>query len=265
MSETKVLTAAYIPFKTFQTSLDHLRGHGVPNIIDRSVFPSFSGAVQSQVVSALTFLGLITDKGIPNDELTKLVNDTENRKANVKIILERKYKNLFDLDLTRVTPSQFESLFSPEIYGVTGDTRKKARTFLFHALDFAGVPYSKLLTQRTRSPRGKGKANNGTAKEVAETKIDASAQTSLPESPKAANDNAIKTIHLAESNKSVWIGTDANMFEIKRGKDLDFVLELIKLFDEYEKVGKEEKPVEEKLVEEAVVKEDFIPTLKNFQ
>jgi hypothetical protein len=49
--------------------------------------------------------------------------------------------------------------------------------------------------------------------------------------------NAIKQINLVESGKSVWIGTDANMFEIKRGRDLDFILALIKLFDEYENEG----------------------------
>lgn len=263
MSEIKVLAAAYVPFKTFLTSLDHLKGHGVPNIIDRSVFPSFSGAVQSQVISALTFLELITDKGIPTKELDELVNDVDHRKANIKKILEKKYKNLFDADLARITPSQFESLFSPEIYGVSGDTKKKSRTFLFYALDFAGVPYSKLLTQRTRSSKSKSKTNNDPPKMGAETAV--KPQTSIaPETLEQSkvNEHAIKTIYLAESNKSVWIGTDANMFEIKRGKDLDFVLELIRLFDEYETNNKKE---ETKLLEETMTTNDFIPTLNDFK
>jgi len=48
-------------------------------------------------------------------------------------------------------------------------------------------------------------------------------------------ENAIRRIQLTESNKAIWIGTDANMFQIRSGKDMDFVLALIKLFDEYER------------------------------
>ncbi|MEQ1761883.1 MAG: hypothetical protein ABL984_01925 [Pyrinomonadaceae bacterium] len=51
-------------------------------------------------------------------------------------------------------------------------------------------------------------------------------------------ENAIRRIQLTESNKAIWIGTDANMFQIRSGKDMDFVLALIKLFDEYERPTK---------------------------
>lgn len=48
-------------------------------------------------------------------------------------------------------------------------------------------------------------------------------------------ENALKEIELIDSKKLVWIGTDANLFDIKAGNDLNFVLGLIRLFDRYEK------------------------------
>lgn len=53
--------------------------------------------------------------------------------------------------------------------------------------------------------------------------------------PPSTHEKAIKTIILDDSQKSIWLGSDANILEIKFGKDMDFVLALIKLFDLYEK------------------------------
>lgn len=239
MNETsKVLSAPYLPFKTFLTALDSLHGHGVPNIIDRSVFRSFSGAAQSQVISSFLFLGLIDENHVPTEVMHRLVTETDDRKRILKTILEEKFSNLFAADLTRLSPSQFESLFSTEVYGVSGDTRKKARTFFFGALDFTGVAYSKLLTQRTRSPRKRTPRNNDSAKEKAED-VATPTSTHRPiaassEGASTVRGDAIKTIRLVDSDKTVWIGSDATMFEIKPGKDLDFVLALINLFNDYE-------------------------------
>jgi hypothetical protein len=234
----KVMGATYVPFKTFLNALDHLKAHGVPNIIDRSVFPSMNGATQSQLLSGLQFLGLIDAKGIPNETLISLVNEVEKRKENLRAILEARYSNLFAADLTRVTPSQFDSLFSQENYGISGDTRKKAKSFLFFALAYTGVAHSKLLTQRTRSPRKKRTDANregtvGAQKVVGE----AVAPVNEAVDQNASNvihGTALKSVILGESGKTVWLGTDANVLEIKKGPDRDFIFALNDLFDEYE-------------------------------
>ena len=252
MSEKKVSTAAYAPFKTFLTVLDHLKAHEVPSIIDRSMFPTYSGTLQGQIIGTLQFLGLINEDGVPSEELHKLVAaDTEERKTLLKPLLEKKYSNLFNVGLTKITPSQFESLFSTENYGVGGDTRKKARAFLFFALDYAGIPYSKLLKQRTRSPRRKGANNLANGNDTQQKEKPISEEPKEAKADDAIHGQAIKAIELVDSKKTVWIGTDANMFEIKRGKDLDFVLKLIELFDEYENSFKAKEPTEETFVAEA--------------
>ncbi len=243
MEKSKALTAPYVPFKTFLTTLEHLNSHGVPNILDRSFFPSFSGATQSQIMSALLFLGLVNDAGIPSDDLHHLVTDVDNRQTLLRGLLESRYSNLFAADLRRVSPSQFDSLFSAEKYNVNGDTRKKARAFFFYALEYTGTPYSKLLTQRTRSPRKK-KADSGsgngalaTPLQTNETNGNTGSQGILPEvggSVDILSGKAIKSITLADSGKTVWLGTDANVLEIRKGRDRDFILALNDLFDEYE-------------------------------
>lgn len=233
LTEKKRVAAAYMPFKTFLSTLEHLKTHGVPNIIDRSIFPSFSGGVQSQIISGLTFLGLIDERGIPHESLNKLVNDVENRKSILRSILRDKYGNLFDADLTRVSPSQFDTLFSPEIYAVNGDTRKKARAFFFAALSYVGEPFSKLLTQRTRSIRRKKpdngsqnvtKSSTGSAKEVSDDIV----------ADRMVHGKAIKAVQLGDTGKYVWLGTDVNVLELKKGPDRDFILAVSDLFDDYE-------------------------------
>ncbi|MEQ1606122.1 MAG: hypothetical protein ABL999_14770 [Pyrinomonadaceae bacterium] len=196
-------------------------------------------------MSALLFLGLIDDKGIPQDELDRLVSDKENRKGYLKAILLKKFENLFAADLTRVSPSQFESLFSSDLYNVHGDTRKKARAFFFGALDYTGTAYSKLLTQRIRSPRKKKPEANGAASMAGSGAVKKEADVSKEKSHGAIggdNDNVIKAmkiITLADSGKIVWLGSDANVLELKKGRDREFILALNDLFDEYEAVSKE--------------------------
>lgn len=233
----KVMAAAYMPFKTFLNALDHLKSHGVPNIIDRSVFPSMSGVTQSQLLSGMQFLGLIDAKGLPNQTLINLVNEVDKRKENLRAILEARYSNLFEADLTRVTPSQFESLFSQENYGISGDTRKKAKSFLFFALAYTGVAHSKLLTQRTRSPRKKStgnKSDNGGSKKNLVDLDTPVREASGQQDSDVMQGKALKSVVLSESGKTVWLGTDANVLEIKRGPDRDFIFALSDLFDEYE-------------------------------
>ena len=57
----KKRTVAYVPFKTFFTSIESLASHGMPSIIDRTVWPNYSGVIQSQVLSAYRFFGLVDE------------------------------------------------------------------------------------------------------------------------------------------------------------------------------------------------------------
>jgi len=235
MADKKVLTAAYVPFKTFLNSLDHLKSHGIPNGIDRSYFPSQSGTVQGMIISAFKFFKLIDESGKPSDDLAQLVNaDEKERKRLMRALLETNYASIFNEGLQKLTPAQLDNLFSPEAYGVQGDTRNKAKAFFFFALKFADVPYNKMLAKSTRV-RGirrrrsapEGAQNNGNQ---------GAARTSQTGSVTTGNQSqAMREINLQDSKKNIWLGTDANLLEIKFGRDMDFVLAVMKLFDMYER------------------------------
>jgi hypothetical protein len=105
------------------------------------------------VIGALRFFGLIDRNGIPKGPaLEKLASekDIHERRANLRPILKSAYAEIMKFDLAKVTPSQLDTAF--ETYGVTGDTKKKAKTFFINAAKFAELALSPLLTRRGRGP-----------------------------------------------------------------------------------------------------------------
>ncbi len=225
-------TAPYISFSTFTSALDNVAANDVPNFIDRHSFPSFSGAAVAGTLSSFRFFGLIDVNGKPEPSLHALAMNKDERQGNIKALLEKNYGNLIALDLSRTTPSEFDREFSGEQYGVSGDTRVKAKTFFIKAAQFAEIPISKLLLNKSRTS---GPRKPRKSKSEISGHADAITTQSKNIEDRVTKGTALKEIELIDSGKQVWIGTDANLFDIKAGNDLNFVLSLIKLFDKYEK------------------------------
>lgn len=145
-------TSPYVAFKTFLSALDTLK-HGIPNQIDRSVFPNMAGAAQSQLLHAFKFFGLINGDGKPTQELSKLVDDPDHRASHIKRILEKGYPNVFALGLQTASPNSVDAELRK--FGLTGDTHDKAKSFFLQAAKFAGVTLSPYLLKvtRTSTPR----------------------------------------------------------------------------------------------------------------
>lgn len=142
----------YLPFASFLTALDQL-AQGMPNVIRKDVFPSHSGLLQGQVISALRFFDLIDEHGTPLGERLErlaLERETEQRRANIRPLLRSAYADLIKLDLAKVTPSQLDAAIAG--YGVTGDTKKKAKIFFLKAAKFAELKLSPLLVRKGRVP-----------------------------------------------------------------------------------------------------------------
>jgi len=141
----------YLPFGSFLTALDQL-AQAVPNLIRKDVFPSHSGLLQGQVISALKFFDLIDEHGMPRgNKLERLaLEDTNQRRASLRLLLKAGYAEVIKLDLAKVTPSQLDSAFGA--YGVNGDTKKKAKIFFLQAAKFAELGLSPLLLRRGRAP-----------------------------------------------------------------------------------------------------------------
>src|ERR1700722_981961 len=95
--------APYLPFLTFQSAVAALE-HGIPKKLDRTMWPSQSGLVQSQILMAFRFFDLVDDQDRPTDLLHEFVDEKENRAGMITKILNISYLALIEHDLTKMTP-----------------------------------------------------------------------------------------------------------------------------------------------------------------
>jgi hypothetical protein len=232
-SDFTVGTAVYVPWRTFTNTLDALAAH-MPNRIDKSAFPGQSGAVQSQLIIAFRFLGLIDDDGKPTASLHAVaVADEANRKAALKKIVELKYADLFSLNLTKATPSEFADRIA-QSYGVTGDTRIKATRFFLMAASYLGIPVSPLLARDKSKPAG----NGGTAVRRRRVKRTRSQETAdpppfTPPPPAKDPEGERKTVTLKSGGTLTVLASTT--FMSLSAKDRSFVFSLVEKLEEYER------------------------------
>jgi len=220
-------TTPYVPFKTFLSALDTLK-HGLPNQIDRSVFPSLSGALQGQVLSTFRFLGLIAPDGKPTPEMPKAIDEKE-RPSQIKKLLEKGYPNLFALGLANASPNSLDTELRKA--GLNGDTHEKAKSFFLQAAKFAGVPLSQYLMKVTRT-RGKGKPRTS-------SKTPDGGPIIVPGAQPQPTPRPMKIVHL-DSGIELFLGASADLFAMT-SEDRKFVMELLDRIEQYE----QEHPVDE--------------------
>ena len=204
----------YVPFKTFLTALDALEA-AIPNQLDRSVWPSYSGAIQGQLLGAFRFLGLMDEGNCPTPALAELVSKRGARRELLRSLIESHYRTLVALDLTRTSPRQLDDAMRQ--YGLSGATHKKALSFFLQAAQFAGMPLSVLLRAKTRTAAfGHKRA--------------AIAATVTSETPAAAA--LSKTVRL-RSGGTLTVAASLDLFSLA-GEDRKLVFDLIDRLQEYE-------------------------------
>jgi len=202
----------YVPFKTFLTALDALEA-GLPNQLDRSVWPSYSGAIQGQLLGAFRFLGLMDEGNCPTPALAELVSKRGARRELLRGLIEHRYRTLVALDLTRTSPRQLDDAMRQ--YGLSGATHKKALSFFLQAAQFAGMPLSVLLKAKTRTAAFGHKR--------------AAASTPPPETSAAP---LSKTVRL-RSGGTLTVAASLDLFSLA-GDDRKLVFDLIDRLQEYE-------------------------------
>jgi len=163
MPDPKTVTPAYVPFKTFTAVLDSFKSF-LPDRIDTSMWPSYSGGIRSQLLGSLRFLRLIADDGVPTEALRQLTHaDPAQRNALFVGVMKAAYGSLMSLDLTKATPGSFDAEMRK--FGQEGDTHRKAASFFLQAAKWAGVPLSPLLTKKGSLVGSRRKrVSNGAAK-----------------------------------------------------------------------------------------------------
>lgn len=141
----------YIAFQSLKTLLTGLKEHGVPSRIDRSVLTNFSGAVGSQVITALRFLKLINGENNPQTRLHTLVEayGTDTWQAELGGVIREAYQPIFSIDLKTATPALFSEHFK-KTYGGADAVSRKCMTFFLNVVREAEMPVSKRLLTGTK-------------------------------------------------------------------------------------------------------------------
>ncbi|MEK7280748.1 MAG: hypothetical protein AAB037_00140, partial [Chloroflexota bacterium] len=154
--ESKVASPPYISFLTFTNCIEWLEKEGVPHRFDRSFWArKYAGNVGPYVVGALRFLKLLEGDS-PQPGLEKLVNAKgEERKAALRKVFESAYAEVDFSLLPKATPGMLSEWLGK--YGLDGDTKRKAQSFLINALKFTDTPMSPALKKLARNrPVGAG-------------------------------------------------------------------------------------------------------------
>jgi hypothetical protein len=224
--EKQTTSAVYVSWGTFKNAIDTLE-QGIPNLIDRSAFSGLSWAVQSQLISAMKFLGLIEDNGKPTQHLIELaVQDEEKRKAKLRFILKERYQALFALGLDKATTNQLIDELANS-YSVTGDTRDKALRFFVSAAQYSGVPMSRFVLPQENGQSTKKRRYTRRSKAVADVDDDVDA-TPLPQPTTGTS----RTVEL-KSGGTLTVMASMDVFNLTPD-DRNFVFALIDKLNEYE-------------------------------
>ncbi len=168
-------SAPYTAFQSLKTLTASLQEHGLPQRIDRSLMSNFSGAVQSQLMTALRFLDLITADDRPTTLLQALVetHGTDRWPAELAKVLRHAYADIFKLNLATASPAQFTETFK-DAYPAEGDTVRKGITFFLNAAKDAGITISPYImkNKKPRATNGSGKKRTVQKKKPAAPKQD---------------------------------------------------------------------------------------------
>ncbi len=212
----------YIAYRTFSNFLRELKARGLPARIDRSVMAHKSGTVQSQLLLALRYLGLIKESGQPTQRLKRLLeSDHPERRTVLREALEASYGFVFSpaFGLETATSHQAEELFQRT--GASGETVRRCLSFFLAAARESGISVSPYIKPHQRK---KSRSRKRVPVNTEPTK-------SGPSSPAA--ESGAKKIQL-KSGGSLCLELSGNVFDLD-ARDREFVFKLIDQLKEYEK------------------------------
>ena len=229
----KKLAAVYVAFATFKSAIEQL-GQGVHSKIDRSVFPGFAWAIQNQLFAGMRFLGLIDSNSEPTPVLADLVEGTETeRKHKLRSVLEKRYSELFAMDLTKTTPDQLAAKMTAS-YGMTGDTRDKGLRFFLAAVDYVGVPISPLFKKGKTGAPTVARSKKRISKPRIDGEVNGGGGGSDAGTPTPGTSKSVKL----RSGGTLTVSATLDLFALS-SSDRNFVFEIIDRLEYYEQAPAE--------------------------
>lgn len=186
-TEKKAAIPPYVAYKTLANFLERFK-QGIPGRIDRGLMSSMSGAAQSQVTTALRYLGMISENNIPQPIMRRYVSGEEaERKAALREILEKSYPFIFNppFDVSTATAQMLRENFA-ENTSATGDTVSRCISFFKDAAFDAGIAVSPYILQKTARNGGGQKRRLPAKRGQREPEPQVAAQPVSHTTPKAA-------------------------------------------------------------------------------
>jgi len=150
----------YVAYTTLSNFIDRFK-QGLPSRIDRGLMGSMSGAAQSQVITAMRYLGMISENGLPTQLMKQYATGDEGERKNaLGKMLVASYPFLFDTDTFNIsfaTGQQLREALEANTTA-TGETLDRCMSFVKDAAREAGFtvsPYINSKPPRSTSSRRK--------------------------------------------------------------------------------------------------------------
>lgn len=145
----------YVSYITFNSAVASLAEHGVPSVVDKTMFPNFSGGVQRQIMQAFRSLGLTDEDDNSSEKLRELAKTENGQRKEILIgILCDRFPEQMSI-LKNGTPQQLNNSF--DSIGIEQSVKDKCILFFTNAAKDAGLDVSPYIlrrkTNRTASKR----------------------------------------------------------------------------------------------------------------
>ena len=163
--EKKKAAPPYVAYKTLKNFLERFK-QALPSRIDRGLMGSMSGAAQSQVVTAMRYLGMISESGLPTQLMRRYVTGEEaESKAALMEMLMAAYPFIFEtvdsdeFHISSATSQQLREVLEANTTA-TGETLDRCIAFVKDAALDAGFKVSPYILQKKgRTPGARKKTN----------------------------------------------------------------------------------------------------------
>jgi hypothetical protein len=226
----------YISYLTWSNCIEWFRTTGIPARFDRSIWgQKYSGSMGPQLVNAMRFLGLL-DGETPTPQLVKIVKaEGDDRKKVIEETLKSAYALVPFDQIPTATPGMFADWM--RLYGLSGSSIDKTRSFLVNALkdiDYPLLPHVKKLARNRsgsskKSPAKPRASSDGGSKGATGARTNRSKVTAPP--PPVATGGYVKEVELASGGK-ITLGVSVDPFALSK-EERDFVNDLIDKINEF--------------------------------
>lgn len=161
--------APYVSAAALSSFLDHIRYVSTPKKVDAGLLQDYgiSKGNTFSLLSALKFLGLTDNAGIPTPAFASVQTMGEEFRSNLQEIVQKAYADLFSrLDVSRDSRDHIWNYFSRNYSTSQAD---KATILFLDLCKEAGIPVAEEKRAReTREARPKGQIMKGKRQEISE-------------------------------------------------------------------------------------------------